>query len=127
MCIRDSPDGDTGIWCYTIDKVKKWERCDPLPPPAANTPYCDESTSDVRGADYQGCQRRTKSGRLCQVWAVNSPHTHKSVSYTHLRAHETVLDLVCRLLLEKKKTKREKLHYGPLFGHLQKITSKRDD
>ena len=27
------------------------------------------------------------------------------VSYTHLRAHETVLDLVCRLLLEKKKSK----------------------
>ena len=24
------------------------------------------------------------------------------VSYTHLRAHETVLDLVCRLLLAKK-------------------------
>ena len=29
------------------------------------------------------------------------------VSYTHLRAHETVLDLVCRLLLEKK----NKQHY----------------
>ena len=28
-----------------------------------------------------------------------------AVSYTHLRAHETVLDLVCRLLLEKKNTK----------------------
>ena len=28
---------------------------------------------------------------------------HVPVSYTHLRAHETVLDLVCRLLLEKKK------------------------
>ena len=27
----------------------------------------------------------------------------KSVSYTHLRAHETRHDLVCRLLLEKKK------------------------
>eukprot|EP00831_Metopus_contortus_P027892 TRINITY_DN23338_c0_g1_i1.p1 TRINITY_DN23338_c0_g1~~TRINITY_DN23338_c0_g1_i1.p1 ORF type:complete len:118 (-),score=24.28 TRINITY_DN23338_c0_g1_i1:105-458(-) len=26
-----------------------------------------------------------------------------SVSYTHLRAHETSLHLVCRLLLEKKK------------------------
>ncbi len=24
-------------------------------------------------------------------------------AYTHLRAHETVLDLVCRLLLEKRK------------------------
>ena len=27
---------------------------------------------------------------------------YNPVSYTHLRAHETVLDLVCRLLLEKK-------------------------
>ena len=31
--------------------------------------------------------------------------TLSAVSYTHLRAHETVLDIVCRLLLEKKKTK----------------------
>ena len=31
-----------------------------------------------------------------------------AVSYTHLRAHETVLDLVCRLLLEKK-TKTDEL------------------
>ena len=33
--------------------------------------------------------------------------TSKAVSYTHLRAHETVLDLVCRLLLEKKKKKNK--------------------
>ena len=33
------------------------------------------------------------------LWALNIG----PVSYTHLRAHETVLDLVCRLLLEKKK------------------------
>ena len=32
------------------------------------------------------------------------------VSYTHLRAHETVLDLVCRLLLEKKKEGTFVLH-----------------
>ena len=30
------------------------------------------------------------------------------VSYTHLRAHETVLDLVCRLLLEKQKHNKKK-------------------
>ena len=30
---------------------------------------------------------------------------YAAVSYTHLRAHETVLDLVCRLLLEKKNLK----------------------
>ena len=28
--------------------------------------------------------------------------TIDAVSYTHLRAHETVLDLVCRLLLDTK-------------------------
>ena len=32
------------------------------------------------------------------------------VSYTHLRAHETVLDLVCRLLLEKKNNKLLRSH-----------------
>ena len=32
----------------------------------------------------------------------------KAVSYTHLRAHETVLDIVCRLLLEKKNRKLKK-------------------
>src|SRR5665648_1177686 len=30
-----------------------------------------------------------------------------SVSYTHLRAHETRHDLVCRLLLEKKKNNKQ--------------------
>ena len=29
-----------------------------------------------------------------------------AVSYTHLRAHETLMNLVCRLLLEKKNTDR---------------------
>ena len=32
--------------------------------------------------------------------------TPSAVSYKHLRAQETVLDLVCRLLLEKKKTEK---------------------
>ena len=36
------------------------------------------------------------------------PGASGAVSYTHLRAHETVLDLVCRLLLEKKKQLKKK-------------------
>ena len=36
---------------------------------------------------------------------------HGPVSYTHLRAHETVLDLVCRLLLEKKKRNKSRQRY----------------
>src|SRR5450759_5555052 len=38
-------------------------------------------------------------GAVCPNWARTDP-----VSYTHLRAHETRHDLVCRLLLEKKTT-----------------------
>src|SRR5665647_3879934 len=37
-----------------------------------------------------------------------SPIDVNSVSYTHLRAHETDSYLVCRLLLEKKKKKKKK-------------------
>src|SRR5665811_1026910 len=37
------------------------------------------------------------------LYAAGLARALGSVSYTHLRAHETVLDLVCRLLLEKKK------------------------
>src|SRR5665811_2202353 len=49
------------------------------------------------GGDFhrgRGFRRDRRRGRLGPV------------SYTHLRAHETVLDLVCRLLLEKKKKKK---------------------
>ena len=54
--------------------------------------------------------RRTE--RVAELGTVASGMAHEigtpmnvilgPVSYTHLRAHETVLDLVCRLLLEKK-------------------------
>ena len=40
-----------------------------------------------------------------------------AVSYTHLRAHETVLDLVCRLLLEKKKKNTRKYHSLTSYIH----------
>ena len=44
--------------------------------------------------------------RDAEVLVLIRERTHfpRAVSYTHLRAHETVLDLVCRLLLEKKNT-----------------------
>ena len=42
-----------------------------------------------------------------------------SVSYTHLRAHETVLDLVCRLLLEKKNTPSSK-NTHIIYVHIKK-------
>ena len=47
------------------------------------------------------------------------------VSYTHLRAHETVLDIVCRLLLEKKKNQHAKtIHHGTHLGTQITISTK---
>eukprot|EP00656_Telonema_subtile_P052924 TRINITY_DN750_c0_g1_i2.p1 TRINITY_DN750_c0_g1~~TRINITY_DN750_c0_g1_i2.p1 ORF type:complete len:248 (-),score=32.68 TRINITY_DN750_c0_g1_i2:22-765(-) len=45
----------------------------------------------------------SKADRIAFVSGFTVMGTLWTVSYTHLRAHETVLDLVCRLLLEKKK------------------------
>ncbi|KQI12573.1 hypothetical protein K777_09505, partial [Campylobacter coli CVM 41970] len=45
--------------------------------------------------------KNTKAAQMGQIY--HNENTHISVSYTHLRAHETPEHLVCRLLLEKKK------------------------
>src|SRR5450759_2018905 len=43
------------------------------------------------------------AGMLARAKAAAGKLDPDAVSYTHLRAHETRHDLVCRLLLEKKK------------------------
>ena len=55
---------------------------------------CKDTTGVVIAANYNCPGQIVISG------------SRKAVSYTHLRAHETVLDLVCRLLLEKKNTRQ---------------------
>ena len=44
-----------------------------------------------------------RAAELIREKILQQTYEEVPVSYTHLRAHETVLDLVCRLLLEKKK------------------------
>eukprot|EP00657_Telonema_sp_P-1_P008967 TRINITY_DN3162_c0_g1_i4.p1 TRINITY_DN3162_c0_g1~~TRINITY_DN3162_c0_g1_i4.p1 ORF type:complete len:130 (-),score=38.90 TRINITY_DN3162_c0_g1_i4:49-438(-) len=56
----------------------------------------------------QSCLQYSCPHRAPKSFSLLYLHTSSSVSYTHLRAHETVLDLVCRLLLEKKKKKIQK-------------------
>ena len=58
--------------------------------------------------EYLETLKNKKDGKLILVTAITPTpagegKTTTSVSYTHLRAHETSLHLVCRLLLEKKK------------------------
>ena len=49
----------------------------------------------------------------------------EAVSYTHLRAHETVLDIVCRLLLEKKKQEHPCKQERPLTTKQQQTAKYR--
>ena len=54
-------------------------------------------------ADFDPAAFRRHAVRFSSPVFPGETITVDTVSYTHLRAHETVLDLVCRLLLEKKK------------------------
>ena len=61
----------------------------------------DDALIDVLDDGAKITRLRSYSKRLAAQMRL------QAVSYTHLRAHETVLDLVCRLLLEKKKNKKK--------------------
>ena len=56
------------------------------------------------GLTAMGHARGPARGRPRIILWLEHRDGPRPVSYTHLRAHETVLDLVCRLLLEKKHT-----------------------
>ena len=53
--------------------------------------------------DAGGCGAPPESWADGYDKAIDLAYGMVAVSYTHLRAHETRHDLVCRLLLEKKK------------------------
>src|SRR5450756_2341316 len=70
-------------------------------------PDRDEESVRWIGVFTEDLERLADWLKACRVDTVAMEATGVySVSYTHLRAHETRHDLVCRLLLEKKKKKK---------------------
>src|SRR5450756_3055580 len=70
------------------------------------------SNDDLPDSSHDGSRQIRPGGidRRNREYATSFPPVPlriKPVSYTHLRAHETRHDLVCRLLLEKKKKKNK--------------------
>src|SRR5664280_737774 len=73
-------------WANDVDPLKPW----------LNYPRPDMVRNEWMDLNGLWNYAITPKGIKPEKWDGTIP-----VSYTHLRAHETVLDLVCRLLLEK--------------------------
>src|SRR5665811_834930 len=67
---------------------------------AYRQPVSRSRVSSVRGVNVDGVVRTLLTRGLIEEMGEEGEFGATPVSYTHLRAHETVLDLVCRLLLE---------------------------
>ena len=77
---------------------------------AASDVYKRQGQPDAKVPVITGLARANKPD-IDKAWEAIKD-ADKPVSYTHLRAHETVLDLVCRLLLEKT---QNNTNYHQLF------------
>ncbi|KAG8583052.1 hypothetical protein GDO81_008263 [Engystomops pustulosus] len=72
-----NPDGEPRPWCFTTDKNTRWEYCDiqrctSSPPPAPPGLNCLSGN----GESYKGNISVTTTGKKCQAWASQQPHSH---------------------------------------------------
>ena len=76
--------------------------------PAPGTPWSLDDCIGYALHNNVGVQQQALQVEQTDVKLSTSKYSRlpDPVSYTHLRAHETKANLVCRLLLEKKKKKK---------------------
>src|SRR5450756_2268255 len=85
--------------CWFVTRIPvEMKSSSPYPGIYADAPGTSSKSKPSR--KWHVCRKERNDGITHGGWAEREP-----VSYTHLRAHETRHDLVCRLLLEKKKNK----------------------
>ena len=118
----------TSTLCYTCHQNDYQQSANPNHTTLALATTCENchttnpgwapATFPVHNNFYQllGAHLQVNNCTDCHQGNYNTtPNTCMAVSYTHLRAHETVLDLVCRLLLEKKKILLTEAHTDHLY------------
>lgn len=58
----------------SLDHNDEWTLCAD-PKHIQHEKKCDETIRGDKATGYRGCQTQTKSGRTCQAWSAQSPHT----------------------------------------------------
>src|SRR5665811_2488995 len=110
MCIRDRGDGERGARRYTRRAGRTHEQrgrhCATRQWPAGPLSCCTVTATLLMSSPSSSGIPSSASLTITSNRSGSTSTMQQAVSYTHLRAHETVLDLVCRLLLEKKKKKK---------------------
>eukprot|EP01006_Ploeotia_vitrea_P033246 TRINITY_DN65365_c0_g1_i2.p1 TRINITY_DN65365_c0_g1~~TRINITY_DN65365_c0_g1_i2.p1 ORF type:complete len:520 (+),score=52.07 TRINITY_DN65365_c0_g1_i2:84-1643(+) len=77
-----NPDEADTIWCFLADDPGEWEYCDPID--CYHEEYVSQCDGEEEklvgdGAEYTGRQTKTRSGRTCQWWDTETPHSHNFV------------------------------------------------
>lgn len=66
---RNPDNATSGPWCFTTDPVIRLQAC--------GIPQCSEvECVSCNGERYRGPMDHTESGRECQRWDLDEPHTH---------------------------------------------------
>src|SRR5450756_2717106 len=95
----------TWLPCPFVSLVGSTGRNGVVPPPACHAAGRNPPAALAQRASPAACHAFCHTRAVACGCCGRSPKPRRllAVSYTHLRAHETRHDLVCRLLLEKKK------------------------
>ncbi len=66
---RNPDNSPNGPWCYTTDPNTRWAYCGVKPC------YADCKVLNI-GTEYRGDKSSTETGKVCQQWSSDTPHSH---------------------------------------------------